>query len=198
MKNFILSLALIAGSVISAQTAQKSPRSITFGVKAGLNLSSLDGDYISSNPKAGINGGIFGNIPISSKFSIQPEILYSGLFNNYNTHRVENNNLIIDETKQSQHYLSLPVFLQYSRGSRFFVEVGTQASVLIHSKYEYKSESIDNTKDLRSIDFGLGIGAGYYFMPSLGVTLRYVGGITKIKSDGPRNNVVQIGLAYKL
>ncbi len=208
MKNFILSLASIASSLAFAQTTE-SPRPFTLGVKAGLNLSSLNGNDDSTDLAAGFNVGTFINIPLSSKFSVQPEVLYNGLFNASTKTSQVNNDIKIDKMEQNLHYLSLPVFVQYNIIPRFFVEAGAQLSLLLHANYKYtmelinntnyyyQSESMNNTKDLRSIDFGIGAGAGYYFTPSLGITARYIAGIGNIKPGGLRNNVIQIGMAYK-
>lgn len=51
-------------------------------------------------------------------------------------------------------------------------------------------------------DFGLGLGAGYYFTPNIGVNVRYVAGLTdiaknRIGGDSSKNGVFQLGLAYK-
>lgn len=208
MKNFILSLALIASSLAFSQTTE-SPRPFTLGVKAGLNLSSLNGNDDSTDLAAGFNGGVFINIPLSSKFSAQPEILYNGLFNSSVRASQINNETRIDNIQQNLHYLSLPIFVQYNITPRFFVEAGPQMSFLLHANYKYTSESIDNsnyyyqsestnnTKEFRVVDFGIGAGTGYYFIPSLGITARYIAGIGNIKAGGLRNNVIQIGMAYK-
>ena len=62
----------------------------------------------------------------------------------------------------------------------------------------------DNYKDnINGFNLGLGIGAGYYFTPNVGLTARYVAGLTDVAknrpsgSDAVRNNTFQVGLAYK-
>ena len=63
--------------------------------------------------------------------------------------------------------------------------------------------SDDYKDDLNNFNFGLGLGAGYYFTPNVGLTARYVAGFTDIYKDGQnagdavKNNVFQVGLAYK-
>ena len=72
MKKLFLGLGLVAGTFAFAQT---SP---SFGLKAGLNVSSISDDgYEDSKAKAGFYGGVFMNAPLSEQFSIQPEVLYS-------------------------------------------------------------------------------------------------------------------------
>ena len=54
---------------------------------------------------------------------------------------------------------------------------------------------------LNTFNFGIGLGAGYYFTDNIGVTARYVAGATDIfkenNGDAVRNNTFQVGLAYK-
>ena len=61
----------------------------------------------------------------------------------------------------------------------------------------------DGKADAKTFNLGLGLGAVYYFTPNIGVTVRYVAGLTDIAknrpagSDAIKNNVFQVGLAYK-
>lgn len=54
---------------------------------------------------------------------------------------------------------------------------------------------------VESFDIGVGLGAGYYFTPNIGLTTRYVAGFSDVIKNNPgdsvRNGVFQIGLAYK-
>ena len=52
-----------------------------FGIKGGMNVSSLSKDAgLSDNKsKIGFNAGLFMNAPLGQNFSIQPEILYNNL-----------------------------------------------------------------------------------------------------------------------
>lgn len=85
MKKIILGLAISLGALAFAQekTEAQSKSPITFGVKGGMNISTIsevyDNGWMYSDQKAkiGFNAGVFANIPISEKFSLQPEILYS-------------------------------------------------------------------------------------------------------------------------
>ena len=86
------------------------------------------------------------------------------------------------------------------------MEAGPQLSYMISAKEKYTllngSEATATiSKDfLNQFDFGIGIGAGYYFTEKLGANIRYVAGITDIykynDNDAVRNNNVQVGLMY--
>jgi hypothetical protein len=191
MKKAFLILMLAAGSLMFSQT-EKTSSPIRFGVKAGLNISFLEGAS-----KAGFHGGGFINFPISSKLSIQPEVLYSGLGAKTNyvpvTLQPEQN----EDVKLNLDYIAVPIMIQYNLIPNFYLEAGPQISFLVNSKLKYKSSSTDVTDDLRTVDYGLSIGAGYYFIPDIGVSARYVAGIGNIDVGGPTNNVILVGLIYK-
>src|SRR5882757_10201358 len=78
-----------AGTKAQEQQANTGENKLTpkFGIKGGLNLTSLYVDDVSSeHMKVGFNAGIFAKLPVTKGFSIQPELLYSlkGAKENYN------------------------------------------------------------------------------------------------------------------
>ena len=99
---------------------------------------------------------------------------------------------------------------QYNALPNLYLEAGPEFGFMVSAKNKLKNESngdsstSDNYKDnFNTFNFGIGLGAGYYFTPNLGITARYVAGLTDIAenrpsgSDAVRNNVFQVGLAYK-
>jgi len=73
MKRIILVLLIFSTGVVSAQKFK-------YGVKAGLNISSLRADYLdetNAKSKTGFHSGVFVEYTFSENFSIQPELLYS-------------------------------------------------------------------------------------------------------------------------
>ncbi|WP_419870879.1 porin family protein [Chryseobacterium sp. CT-SW4] len=183
MRKLLLAAAFVTGALSFAQT---------FGVKAGLNISSIsDSD---GKSKAGFYGGVLMNVPVASSFSVQPEVLYSGL-------GAKNDGS--PELKVNLDYISVPVMFQYNATPEFYLEAGPQFSFLVNSKFKYQSLSVDANDYMKTFDFGIGIGAGYYFQQKFGITARYVAGVTDIMKEisgydvKGKNNVFQIGLAYK-
>ncbi|MBL1221117.1 PorT family protein [Chryseobacterium sp. L7] len=228
MKKLFLGLAVSVGSLALAQekkeTQSKSP--ISFGVKGGMNVSShTDGNedtyYWSKyerSAKIGFNAGVFANIPISGKFSVQPEVLYNGLGSKIESTMNFDIPLARMDIKEtlSLSYLSVPVMLQYNLMPDLYVEAGPEFGYLLGGRYKNEStqtSSIDGSSSTQSqsgkiamymfnkFNFGIGIGAGYYFTQNLAVTARFTGGITNIykhnTGDAVRNNALQVGLAYK-
>lgn len=209
MKKLILGLAVTASSLAFAQTTTATASSsnpVTFGVKGGMNVSSATkGSGLDDNKsKIGFNAGVFANIPIASSFSIQPEVIYSQ-YGNKTEYTVLGNKY---STSSHLDYVAVPVMFQYNALPNLYLEAGPEFGLMVSAKNKIKNETngnsttSDNYKDdLNTFNVGIGIGAGYYFTPNFGVTARYVAGLTDIvknnNGDAIRNNVFQVGLAYK-
>ncbi|WP_223559519.1 porin family protein [Chryseobacterium lathyri] len=207
MKKLILGLAVTASSLAFAQqTPSSSSNPVTFGVKGGMNVSSLSKDegLDDQKSKIGFNAGVFANIPIAESFSVQPEVLYSqyGAKADYTLLGTKYSS----STKLD--YIAVPVMFQYNLIPNLYLEAGPEFGFLVSAKNKLKNENngnsttSDNYKDqLQTFNFGIGLGAGYYFTPNLGITARYVAGVTDIfkdnSGDAIRNNTFQVGLAYK-
>ena len=222
MKKLVLGLAVAASSLALAQKkGDSSP--ITFGLKAGMNVSSISKtEGIDQKSKIGFNAGAFANIPLSSQFSIQPELLYNALGSKSVSSFEYTLGNATTKTKDtyttSLDYLSVPVMFQYNALPNLYLEAGPEFGFMLSGKNKGTATTTvtsgGNTdtvsrsytdkiekKNVNTFNLGLGIGAGYYFTPNIGVTARYVAGLTSINkksgSDSPKNNVFQIGLAYK-
>ena len=203
MKKLFLGAAIAMSSLTFAQQ---------FGLKGGMNVASIskDGTLSDTSSKIGFNAGVFMNAPLAENFSIQPEVLYNDLGSKITYGQNDNNSY-----STNLGYISVPVMFQYNATPEFYLEAGPQFSFLVNAKNKLKDGN-NNTlvndwtklaKDnLNTFDFGLGLGAGYYFTPQLGLTARYVAGMTKIGKDDnvygqpykdSKNNVFQVGLAYK-
>lgn len=202
MKKLFLSLGLVAGTFAFAQS---------FGIKGGMNVSSISKDATLSDTKSkiGFNAGAFVNIPIAEGFSIQPEVLYNDLGS-----KTEYTLPVLGtktEFSTNLGYVSVPVMVQYNITPELYLEAGPEFSFLVNSNNKLKSDiellnnrTLDLIKkeNLNTFNFGLGIGAGYYFTPNIGVTARYTAGLTNIGKEKlalseSKNNVFQVGLAYK-
>jgi len=207
MKKLILGLAVAAGSLVFAQEKTVKPH-ITYGVKAGLNVSSLTKTNELNNfrPKAGFYGGGFINIPLSNQFSLQPEILFSQSGGKY------------DKTFGNKKYsftrnvnnIAIPVMFQYKALPNFYLEAGPEFDIALRGSIKAESGASDlieqeeaNHSSLSRLNLGIGIGAGYYFTSNFGVTARYTAGLTEtrglslIDDKSMRNNVFQVGLTYR-
>ncbi len=111
MKKVLLvtAIAVLGLATVNAQE-------IKFGAKGGLNFASITGDNIDeSGLTTGIHFGVLAEIPLSEKFSFQPELLYSSQALNLN-------------------YLNIPLMGKYYLTKGFSLEVGPQIGFLLSAK----------------------------------------------------------------
>lgn len=187
-----------------------------FGVKAGMNVSSISDDAALSDQgsKIGFNAGVFMNAPIAENFSIQPEIMYNNLGSKvFLSEKDIAGTTYRNEYARHLDYITVPVMFQYNATPSFYLEAGPEFGLMVSAKdkvkntengYTQNATKVDLNKDnFNTFNFGLGLGAGYYFTPQIGLTARYVAGLSDIYknrangSDSVKNNVFQVGLAYK-
>ncbi|MFC4479572.1 outer membrane beta-barrel protein [Flavobacterium chungangensis] len=69
-KSFFLAIAVMVFGFVNAQNTK-------FGIKGGVQLSSLVGNIENETPKLGIQLGGFAEFRVAKGLFIQPEILYS-------------------------------------------------------------------------------------------------------------------------
>ena len=178
-----------------------------------MNVSSLSEDASLSDQgsKIGFNAGVFMNAPIAENFSIQPEVLYNDLGSKVTRSTTVLGNTYSADYSRNLGYISVPVMFQYNATPGFYLEAGPQFGFLVSANDKFKSSTNGSTNNsnivaldkdnFNTFDFGIGLGAGYYFTPSLGLTARYTAGLSDIikdnSGDSVKNNVFQVGLAYK-
>ena len=195
MKKLFLGLGLVAGTFAFAQS---------FGIKGGMNVSSLsnDGGLDDSKSKIGFNAGVFMNAPIAESFSIQPEVLYSQYGSKVESTVLGNK----FSSARKLDYITVPVMFQYNATPAFYLEAGPEFGFLASAKQKATGNNNSSITELNkdnfnTFNFGVGLGAGYYFTPNVGLTARYVAGFTDTykdnNGDAIKNNVFQVGLAYK-
>ena len=103
------------------------------GVKAGANVTKVDGKSFKDEFKSGYMLGGFAEIKLSKKLYLQPELL----INQYNSRLDTNYNNLVGNifngmTSVKLDYLSIPILLNYRMGGGFIsLQAGPQYGVLI-------------------------------------------------------------------
>lgn len=151
----LLLVCFVAFSSLSAQD-------IEFGLKGGMNLSSMSiPDADDSNILPGFHAGVFTRVPIAnSNFAIQPELLYSakGL-------KAMHSELSESETTYQLYYVDLPVNLIYNLAPDFYFQGGPYLGLLMNANASSESDLlIDQPIDKQSfnkLDVGVGAGLGF-------------------------------------
>ena len=184
MKKLILCLAIAGFS--TAAMAQ-----VSFGAKAGLNISTLRGDDADGIKSViGANGGFFASIFMSDLLSLQPEVLYS----------MEGAKQDVGDGKVKLGYINVPIMLKIKSPQGFYGEVGPQLGILASAKEEGGGSSADIKEFLKSTNISVAVGAGYDFSSAVGVGARYslgMGTILKDASGDMKTGNFSIGIHYK-
>jgi hypothetical protein len=171
-----------------------------FGLKAGLNFANVSNTQGSSITS--FYGGIFMNVPINAQFHFQNEILYNAKGVKGTVDLTEIGGTGTAVITMHLNYISIPAMFQYNPAPEFYIEAGPEFSLMVGANAKMLNMSRDIMDVFHRFDFGLGIGAGYYFSSAnIGITARYVTGLTDIIKDNPDkasyNGVFQLGIAYK-
>lgn len=141
MLGFLLTLTITSTLAV----AQKIPF-FQAGIKAGTNITKIDGKSFKEEFMFGYNLGAFAAIKIGEKWQIQPEIL----FNQYNSRTASNFDTLYkpDNLKDiSLNYLSIPVLLNYSPSKIVTFQAGPQFGKLLNKDENLVQEGRNAFKD---------------------------------------------------
>lgn len=165
-----------------------------FGIKAGLNASSLSNpDNSDMQSKIGFNVGVLAHIHTSNKmWAFQPELYYSSEGDKSKSNSNQSLNL---------GYLNLPVLIQYMFNNGFRLEAGPQVGFLMSAKSKVGTTSTDIKDHMQSAVFSIPVGLGYLTTGGLGFDARYNFGISNIYkstySPKVHSNVFQFDVFYQ-
>jgi len=126
-KSFLLvGIALLSLGGLNAQEY------VMFGVKGGINSSTFSGDgfgdFDNPDSRTSFNLGLLAEIPVSDKFSVQPEVLYSG--QGYDIVSRDNAN----DVEYQLDYINVPVLAKYYLVDGLSLEAGPQIGFLVNSE----------------------------------------------------------------
>ena len=169
---------------------------LKYGVKGGLNVSSIGGDDANTKAKIGFHIGGFAQYGINEALFIQPELLLS-----FEGAKDKD----FDDKPISLTYLNIPVMIGYNIGAikGLSLEAGPQLGFLLGAKYDGETDmgSGDKFKDqFKSTNFSLNLGAGYAINDNIGLGLRYSLGLSSIADDSGsdvKQNNFQLSVSYK-
>ncbi|HMK27422.1 MAG TPA: OmpA family protein [Chitinophagaceae bacterium] len=199
-KKFLFVLACIITTTIYSQNSY----TVSGGVLGAVNFTDFmvrepDGGShgsIDYNTKTGWALGAWVNFPVSDRFSIEPQLMYS-------VHRYvtsSTSTVLIRDGKIG--YVALPVLLKFHFGNHFALTAGPQVDFL--SSVKNNSGSFAQKSDFNKAGFS-GF-AGFEVMPHSRLTFfgRYVHGFSNMSKidDGTvpkyKNQNIQLGLKLRL
>lgn len=192
MKKVLFAICIMGISM--ATQAQKT----TFGIKGGLNLSTVtsDDDELSEDGKrlSTFHVGGIADIGISPSFSIQPQLLLQG------------KGISVSHEDHSDDFkflsLDIPVNLLY-KTKGFFIGGGPNVGINLNGKLheENDTETIDfgsAANEIKRANLGVNALVGYQTRSGLLVSANYLADLTNWRNTAPtwRNNLIGISLGY--
>lgn len=217
MKKTCFSVLIILGYLTgNAQGihSDKKEASISFGIKGGINFADFfrykfpSGTEPDMDWSLSFHSGITMNVPLQKKFSLHPELLYTGAGSKLIVTKTSGSTSSVYHYEQRYHYISLPILLQHRNEKGFLIETGPVPASLVNARQIDPNDVKTNDKNsFNQFDLSWAFGIGYASEKRWGVGIRYNYGLTSVlpkqnKSDFPigarlQNSVVQLGINWQ-
>ncbi|SHM18390.1 porin family protein [Chryseobacterium polytrichastri] len=209
-KNFLFVLLLSISTIVSAQEAQQKSNldsKLTFGVKGGYNLSSMTFVNEKLDSKSYFYLGGLVEYSLSSKVSLQGEVLYTQLGGKMSMPLFQ---LVGNEVSEmgTTHYdyqlsqIQVPISVKYNLIPNLSASVGMNLGWNISSKVktEFLNDEKHDFEGLNTINLYPFLGAEYKIHNGLFVDARYNFNFIKM-NEGKGANVkvgfLQAGIGYR-
>lgn len=183
---------LFAASPASAQ-------GLKLAVHAGANMGKLDGKSFKEEYQLGYHLGVAPEIMFSSKWGIQPEVLFSQTNTTTSTDFHDIYKLSVHKLEDVKlNYLSIPLLLAYRPFSFFTLQAGPQFSVLMN---KHNTLLENGGEAFKHGDFSM-VGGAQINILKLRVYGRYGIGLSNINDiddrDSWKSQTVQLGVGIAL
>jgi hypothetical protein len=183
MKRFLYFIPIAFFSFFIAVTA-RAQVAVTFGPEAGFSASGLnyvDEDFMMG---IGVHGGGTAHIQLGRSFAIRPSVLLKfGFFQNAD---------LLDKKTTTLTRIAVPLAFMYSKNfsnnNQLYFGAGPQVMYAIAGQTDYNDEYTkrkmtfgnDESDDLKPLDLGLHIKAGFNFSRGLGLNIFFNHGFNDI------------------
>lgn len=188
----LIAIALFGFNSMSAQEF------VMFGAKGGVNFSNFAGDGFASfeedsNARTAYHLGLVAEIPLSERFSIQPEVLYSA--QGFDIAQIED----AKDVEFQMDYINVPVLAKVYVFNGLSLVAGPQFGFLVENEISSENGEIELDSDnFNNFDMSVGMGAEYKFNKFF-LYGRYNAGLTDIyetESINAKNSVIQAGVGF--
>jgi len=180
MKKIILAAVfLVAATTIFAQEMKHS----YFGIKAGMNSSTITFDpavyAIEAGYKNGFAGGIYYNIGLGEAFSIQPEVLYSEMGAKVIGGIVDPKGL----ATLRLNYISVPILFKFTPSWRVGIFLGPQFDFIQSANsFDNSQGNVDQKDNVKSSDIAGTVGLEIWLSHHIGLFGRYIKGFENVNN----------------
>lgn len=173
-------LCSVSCSYCLAQSGSISPFSI--GFKAGLNSSTVAlkdfPDGVSTKRSLQLVSGFFASFPVTERFAVQPELLYSVMGAKINRPALSTSN-----AEQKLAYLSLPLQASIRASKSLSLLIGPQFDFLTAANVTVDNQTQSNKEEIQKFDIALTGGLQYSPLPKFIVSARYIHGLKNVPRD---------------
>jgi hypothetical protein len=179
-KIFLFCLVLLSGKTF-AQESNKSflqgiADRLSFGVKAGSNYGNFTNAGFATDPLLGFHAGPSVSFRMGDHVSVVEDFLFT-------MEGAKNKSTLFGGQDIKLYYVAVPVVFRYKTNMGLFIEAGTQTSIKVHEEVSGLKESgLTNGSFAKNMNMGAVGGIGYLSKTGLGVTARYVYGLTKVNN----------------
>ncbi|SDL74920.1 Outer membrane protein beta-barrel domain-containing protein [Salinimicrobium catena] len=188
------SILFVAAMVLST-TFAAAQEYVYFGIKGGVNFSTISGDGFSDfndeSARTAYHLGLLAEVPVSDRFSIQPEVLYSA--QGFDIIRREDN----ADIEHQLDFITVPVLAKLYVTNGWSFEAGPQVGFVVNEQIGDGDNDIDfYDEDRKELDMSLGLGTSFKFN-NFFLYGRYNAGLTNIYDNtaaDAKNSVIQAGI----
>lgn len=178
-KNIFIALAFVLSTISNAQTTSES---MSFGVKGGYTLSSMKFFNTQLDSKSYFYAGILAEQPLSSKFGLQAEVLYTQLGGKdaYPWYELVGNE-VVNMGNMNFNYkfnqIQVPISVKYYIVPELSASVGMNLGFNISSKVKmntvFDEAETHNYESLKTLNLFPFLGAEYKINQKFFVDARY-------------------------
>lgn len=186
-------VAVLVTVGLSASAASQAAGLAGYGVRAGLTLANLRGDFadlVGADTRAGFAGGGFLRLVLGGSVELQPELLYTMRGASTKLEATDPSGILVgtaDLTYQLD-YLEIPVLLRVTLpgDARPSLLIGPSMGIKVRSRLRYNGPGSDLSSDfdlVEDADFGLVGGVELSFGPGparMVLDARYTLGLTDV------------------
>ncbi|MBP5689179.1 MAG: PorT family protein [Muribaculaceae bacterium] len=201
MKKIVITLLC----VIIASGAAMAQKKFTFGPKVGVDLTHFWGKDLPHGMQFNYQVGAFMEYRFNDKISIAPEFVFAAQGGKMDARDYVEGFHGSADFYFNFNYINVPIMLKFYAIPKLSIDFGPQVGINVYSKGTAKAKadgaSASYTKEfdgVKSIDFGVGLGATYNITNDVFVQGRYTMGLTKVFEDGDvYNGNIQLAIGYR-
>jgi hypothetical protein len=179
-------LILVLTVLLSSQAFSQG---LDFGIKAGVNFSTLT-DATGLDNRTGFVAGLFIGGKLGDTFGIQADLLYSQQGAEFNAGNFDLN------------YINVPIVLKYFVTDKFHIHAGPQFGVLIDENAQTVLGTVIDKIGTKDTDVSAVVGAGLDLPFGIRLDGRYSFGLTDVPDDFEKgitkgkNSVITLSVGY--